>query len=274
MEAYGVATMRNIPDSHPVYKLLRPAFHYTMAINVQARKELINEGGILDRLFSIGFDHSDNYPPDSGKNELTIRTNKKYSVHWTNIKRDIHRRGVETIPNYYYRDDAISMWDTIEDYVTSIIEIFYNNDIDVEQDGELKEWSKEVHNFAFPAFHENPCGRGFPRRITTKKDLIEYCTLIIFTGSAQHAAVNFGQFQTYAFAKCSYEHETTTTKYKGKIYDRRSDESTTYLHISCFRSVCCVFTFSVWSGRGKFYYLYTVDAPYNNTSGIEREIFI
>ena len=244
MEAYGVATMRNIPDSHPVYKLLRPAFHYTMAINVQARKELINEGGILDRLFSIGFDHSDNYPPDSGKNELTIRTNKKYSVHWTNIKRDIHRRGVETIPNYYYRDDAISMWDTIEDYVTSIIEIFYNNDIDVEQDGELKEWSEEVHNFAFPAFHENPCGRGFPRRITTKKDLIEYCTLIIFTGSAQHAAVNFGQFQTYAFvpnAPMNMRQPPPNTKGKSTIEDLMKALPT---YISAALGVSVVFSLS------------------------------
>ena len=54
MEAYAVATMRNLPDPHPVYKLLRQHFRYTMAINTSARASLINNGGIIDELFAIG----------------------------------------------------------------------------------------------------------------------------------------------------------------------------------------------------------------------------
>ena len=54
MEAYAIATMRNLPDPHPVYKLLRQHFRYTMAINTSARASLINNGGIIDQLFAIG----------------------------------------------------------------------------------------------------------------------------------------------------------------------------------------------------------------------------
>ena len=43
-----MGTMRNLPDAHPVYKLLRPHFRFTMAINSIARKSLIHDGGILD----------------------------------------------------------------------------------------------------------------------------------------------------------------------------------------------------------------------------------
>ena len=99
MEAYGVATMRTLPDAHPVYKLLRPSFHYTMAINTQARNRLINDGGIIDFLFSIGGD-----TVNSGKNELFRRASRKYNVHWSNIKRNIADRSVgdhEKLPNYF-----------------------------------------------------------------------------------------------------------------------------------------------------------------------------
>lgn len=34
---------------------------------------------------------------------------------------------------------------------------------------------------------------GFPKSIKTKEKLCEYLTVVIFTASAQHAAVNFGQ---------------------------------------------------------------------------------
>ena len=46
--------MRNLPDPHPIFKLLRPHFRYTMAINTRGRATLINDGGILDKLFAIG----------------------------------------------------------------------------------------------------------------------------------------------------------------------------------------------------------------------------
>ena len=105
----------------------------------------------------------------------------------------------EKLRNYFYRDDGCRIWDAIEKYATSIIDLFYLKDKDVENDEELKNWTTEVHNNAFPAFRNNPTGRGFPSKITNKNDLVEYCTLIMFTGSVQHSAVNFGQFQVYGY---------------------------------------------------------------------------
>ena len=192
-----MATMRTLPDAHPVYKLLRPSFHYTMAINFRARATLINDGGLLDFVQSIGGDDA-----HSGKNEVFRRTNRIYNVHWSNIKRNIAERGVgdaDKLPNYFYRDDGVRLWDAIEAYAKSIIDLFYSEDKDVAEDIELRNWTWEVHNNAFPAYEDNPVGRGFPLQITNKLELVEYCTLIMFTGSVQHAAVNFPQFQIYGY---------------------------------------------------------------------------
>ena len=54
MECYAMGTIRNLPEAHPIYKLLYPHFRYTMEINVLARDKLISDGGILDQLFGIG----------------------------------------------------------------------------------------------------------------------------------------------------------------------------------------------------------------------------
>ena len=194
MEAYSVATMRNLPDAHPVYQLLQPHFCCTIGINTAARVKLINNGGLIDQAFSIG---------GEGKNELIWRASKVYDVQEANVKQNTKEQGVDDptlLPNYYYRDDGILIWNAIESYVTEIIGIFYKSNDDVKEDTELQHWANDVHSNAFPGHDGAPHGHGFPKKMESREELIIYCTLIIFNGSAQHAAVNFGQFDIYSFA--------------------------------------------------------------------------
>ena len=195
MEAYSMATMRNLPDPHPIYKLLRPHFRYTMAINTAARATLVNRGGIIDRLFAIGGD---------GKLELFKRVAKHYRVQWTNIVHSVKVRGVddpEKLPGYYYRDDGVKIWKAMEKLASGVVDEFYKTDQDVYDDPELQKWAEDIHSNAFPSDNIEGAeeGHGFPKEIKTKKELAEYCTLIMFTGSAQHASINFGQYDIYAF---------------------------------------------------------------------------
>ena len=106
MEAYGMATMRNLPDPHPIFKLLQPHFRYTMAINARARATLINDGGIIDSLFAIG---------GKGKVELIQRASSLYSVNWTNIVKNIKEREVHNLPGYYYAKDGIQIWKAMKE---------------------------------------------------------------------------------------------------------------------------------------------------------------
>ncbi len=193
MECYAVGTVRNLPDPHPIYKLLYPHFRYTMAINTAARVALVNDGGIIDKLFGIG---------GLGRVELQKRAYDKYSVHWTNIKRNTKERGVDDpkkLPGYYYRDDGFKIWDALHDLAKRIIDDFYTEDKDVEEDLEIQSWALDLHNNGFRGYRGNTPGHDFPEKFSTKESLIEHCTLIMFTGSAQHSSVNFGQYTYYGF---------------------------------------------------------------------------
>ena len=68
-----------------------------------------------------------------------------------------------------------------------ILKLFYQTD-DVKNDSELQNWSEENHNIALPGFDGSV---GVMGKIETKDELIKSCTLIMFTGSTQHAAVHF-----------------------------------------------------------------------------------
>ena len=194
MEVYSMGTMRNLPDAHPVHKLLRPHFRYTMSINTKAREKLICDGGSIDKIFAIG---------GEGRKQLMRIGGKAYSIHWTNIKRSVKERGVEDpnlLPGYHYRDDGLKIWHAIEDFANSILNEFYATDEDVKGDSELQNWAIDIHTNGFPGHQGSKQGHDFPNVITSKAQLVELCTLIIFTGSAQHAAVNFGQYEMYSFS--------------------------------------------------------------------------
>ena len=127
-----MVTNRNLPNAHPIYKLLRPHFRYTMAINAAARASLINNGGIIDKISSLS---------SEGKEELFRRFSSMYNVHLTNIERSVKQRKVDNtgeLFHYYYRDDGLRIWGAIKEFATNIIKEFYPKDEDVQNDEELK----------------------------------------------------------------------------------------------------------------------------------------
>ncbi|MBZ4400731.1 lipoxygenase family protein [Myxococcus sp. AS-1-15] len=188
-EPFVMATMRNLPDPHPVYKLLRRHFRYTLAINEGARKGLLAAGGVFDDFIATG-------GPDKGHLQLGKKGYQRWKLTDNRPRQDLERRGVldpAVLPYYPYRDDALPLWDALEEYVGGVLRYFYPTDADLEGDTEMQHWWKDLTEHGLPV-DKLPC-----RELSRVDDLVDILTTVVFTVSVQHAAVNYLQYEHYAF---------------------------------------------------------------------------
>ena len=81
--------------------------------------------------------------------------------------------------------------------MSDYLHIYYNNDRDVQKDKPLQNWATEAGAYNGARVHDFGEKDG---QIQTLDYLIDATTLIIFTASAQHAAVNFPQKDIMSYA--------------------------------------------------------------------------
>ncbi|XP_029907859.1 arachidonate 15-lipoxygenase B-like [Myripristis murdjan] len=180
-EAFAVSLLRNLPMVHPLYKLLIPHTRYTIHINHLARLQLISETGVFTEFSASGGD---------GMVQILQRALSSLTYASLCLPDDIAERGLDSVPNFYYRDDGLRLWDIIHRFVRGVLAYFYRRDADVQRDSELQAWIQEIfiHGFLSQA------STGIPQSFSSVAELAKFVTMVIFTGSAQHAAVNSGQF--------------------------------------------------------------------------------
>lgn len=185
IEAFAVATYRNLAPSHPLNVLLVPHFEGTLFINNSATGSLIAKDGPIDQIFAGEITATQQA---AGADRLA------YEFYDNMLPTDLARRGVDdasVLPKYPYRDDGMLVWDAIKQWTSEYINIYYSHDNDVLGDTELAAWVADLAG--------NGKVKGF-KAITTKAQLNNVLTMIIFTGSAQHAAVNFPQSSLMTYA--------------------------------------------------------------------------
>lgn len=180
-EVYTVATLRHLPCPHPLFKLVYPHTRYTLQLSVMARNQLISEDGAITKYSGIG---GQSLP------KLLSRATASLSYSALCLPENISERGLENVPNYYYRDDGIKLWNIINKYVGGVLQYYYKSDEDVQKDTELQQWIMEIFKHGFLQKKST----GIPESFQTVVDLVKFVTMVIFTASAQHAAVNNGQF--------------------------------------------------------------------------------
>ncbi|XP_051781214.1 polyunsaturated fatty acid lipoxygenase ALOX8-like [Erpetoichthys calabaricus] len=185
-EVFCMATYRQLPSIHPLFKLLVNHMRYTLQINIMARNILLAKDGIFDKAASTG-----------GGGFVVILQRALDSLTYSSLclPENIKARGMENIPNYYYRDDGIQLWKIINRYVKKFITFYYKKDKKVKDDQELQRWIKEIFTEGFLG----KTSTGIPQSFSTLQQLIGFVTMVIFTCSAQHAAVNSGQFDFYGW---------------------------------------------------------------------------
>ncbi|XP_004388017.1 polyunsaturated fatty acid 5-lipoxygenase [Trichechus manatus latirostris] len=183
-EVFGIAMYRQLPAVHPIFKLLVAHVRFTIAINTKAREQLICEYGLFDKANATG---------GGGHVQLVHRAMQELTYISLCFPEAIKARGMdstEDIPYYFYRDDGLLVWEAIKKFTAEVIGIYYESDQVVEEDQELQDFVKDVYVYGLRGRKAS----GFPSSIKTREMLSEYLTVVIFTASAQHAAVNFSQY--------------------------------------------------------------------------------
>jgi arachidonate 5-lipoxygenase len=183
-EVFALATLRNLHPDHPLNQLMLPHFEHTLAINEQARKNLLAEHGEIAK--SMAAKHTGNI-------NLVRMTWASWKYQDHSLDTDLENRDVRDLPGYLYRDDATKVYKAIDEYARGILGIWYQTNEDILNDPELQTWAREVSNPSAGGI------KGFPEKITTREQLFDIAANVIFRASAQHAAVNNGQFGAYGW---------------------------------------------------------------------------
>ena len=201
-EAFCVATHRCLAPTHPLNVLLRPHFEGDIWINLLAALIILTPGTFGDLVLG---------PPIALQQQSAVNARLAFDFYANMPPSDFKSRGIDDIqalPDYPYRDDALLNWNAISKWVSEYISVYYTSDQDVIADRELTAWVSELAN----------SGRikGF-KTITSRAQLTSVIAMVIFTASAQHAAVNFPQkeMMTYAPLFSGYNSSPPPTKTSG-----------------------------------------------------------
>ncbi|GLJ05546.1 hypothetical protein SUGI_0019930 [Cryptomeria japonica] len=192
-EPFIIATHRQLSKMHPVYKLLIPHFLDTMDINQAARQSLINASGIIEQGFT----------PGRYCMELSSKAYKQWKFNEQGLEADLIKRGMAVrdpnapnglklvIEDYPYAVDGIEIWFAIKQWVSDYLSLYYKDDITVKEDKELQAWWKEIVNVGHGDLKDDP-SRWY--KMESLNEAVQIVATIIWTASAHHAAVNFGQY--------------------------------------------------------------------------------
>ncbi|KAL3610488.1 hypothetical protein D5086_001508 [Populus alba] len=193
LEPFILAAHRQMSAMHPIFKLLDPHMRYTLEINALARQNLINADGVIESCFT----------PGRYCMEISAAA---YKSSWRfdkeGLPADLIRRGMAVpdptqphglkllIEDYPYAQDGLLIWSAIENWVRTYVERYYPDSSLVCNDKELQAWYSESINVG----HFDLRDADWWPKLETTDDLVSVLTTIIWLASAQHAALNFGQY--------------------------------------------------------------------------------
>ncbi|KAK9977012.1 hypothetical protein ABG768_018833 [Culter alburnus] len=110
-EVFTVATLRNLPPPHPLYK----------------------------------------YAGVGGESLATLLKRATASLTYSALclPDNISERALENVPHYYYRDDGMKLWNIINKFVAAFLSHYYQCDAHMQKDTELQQWISEIFTNGF-----------------------------------------------------------------------------------------------------------------------------
>lgn len=95
-----------------------------------------------------------------------------------------------TIQDYPYAADGLLVWDSIQEWITDYVSLYYPDNATILNDSELQAWWNEVVTKGHVDKKDEP---WWPT-LDSPQSLVKILTTIIWIASGHHAAVNFGQY--------------------------------------------------------------------------------
>jgi arachidonate 15-lipoxygenase len=187
MAPFAIATNRQLADNHPVAALLRPHIRFLLTNNALGLEFLLNPDGIVDHLLAGSLEESLG---------MVTRAFESWSIKDSAYDANIVARGVddaEALPNFAWRDDGRLLWDAIGVYVREYLELYYPHAEDLTGDAEIQAWTAELASPDFGRIND------MPERLETVEELAKILHNLIFTLGPQHSAVNYSQWDYFAF---------------------------------------------------------------------------
>jgi arachidonate 15-lipoxygenase len=226
LEVAIVAARRTLYENHPVRVLLEPHFEFTLPLNDTAVHNLIAPGGQVDQMLGGSLDESLSVLK-SGLHQFEPRV--------ASPRREMLLRGVldwRGLPEFPYRDDVLPVWDAIHEFVEGYLRLYYGHDGDVAGDAEVQAWIDEMGA-------QNGGRLDGLGEVDTFDELVELVSFIIFTASAQHAAVNFPQFPLMGYAPnlpgAGYTPPPNRDRADGTKHPQRNPDGGRYTDADWFR---------------------------------------
>ncbi|XP_010261840.1 PREDICTED: linoleate 13S-lipoxygenase 3-1, chloroplastic-like [Nelumbo nucifera] len=194
IEPFVIAAHRQLSAMHPIFKLLDPHMRYTLDINALARQTLISAEGVIESCFTPG-------PYCMEISAAAYRSLWRFDLE--GLPADLIRRGMAVldltqphglkllIEDYPYANDGLLIWDAIESWVRTYVNHYYgDSSSSIRTDTELQAWYSESINQG----HADLRHQSWWPSLSTVDDLVSILTTLIWLASAQHAALNFGQY--------------------------------------------------------------------------------
>ncbi|KAL0415037.1 UNVERIFIED_CONTAM: Linoleate 13S-lipoxygenase 3-1, chloroplastic [Sesamum latifolium] len=203
MEPFILAAHRQMSAMHPIFKLLDPHMRYTLEINALARQSLISVDGVIESCFTPAVTAWKSAPLPTRAGALIRKASQpissegiylptyKFTLQGMAVPDPTQPHGLKlTIEDYPYATDGLMIWGAIESWVRDYVNHYYPDSARVCNDKELQAWYAESINVG----HADLRHADWWPTLATPEDLISILTTIIWLASAQHAALNFGQY--------------------------------------------------------------------------------
>ncbi|KAL6520796.1 hypothetical protein OROHE_016977 [Orobanche hederae] len=178
---------------HPIFKLLDPHMRYTLEINALDRQSLISVDGVIDSCITPGRYYM----------EMSAAAYKSgWRFDQESLPADLIRRGMAVpdptepygvkllVEDYPYASDGLMIWSAIERWVRNYVNHYYPDSARVCNDKELRAWYAESINMG----HADLRHSDWWPTLATPEDLSSILTMLTWLASAQHAALNFGEY--------------------------------------------------------------------------------